>query len=74
VLYLLYGDDGKFVVGVGVGLLLQDLLARGGSTFRKLRSVLVGGAETISGSTGLGHLLWLQLDAVFLDRVCSGIR
>lgn len=63
------------MVGVGVGLLLQDLLrTRCGSTFRKVRSVLVGGADTISGSTGLGHLLWLQLDAVFLDRVCNGIR
>lgn len=72
-LYLLH-DGGKFVVGVGVGLLLQDLLsARCGSTLRKVRSV-VGGAETTSGSVGLGHLLWLQLEPVFLDSVCRGIR
>lgn len=57
-IYFLHGEfDGKFVVGVGVGLLLQDLLnRRAGSTLRKVLSE-VGGAETISGSAGLGHLL-----------------
>ena len=64
---------GTRVVGVGVGLLLQDLLnALWGSTLRKLLSV-VGGAEMISGSPGLGHRLWLQVDRLVFDNVCNGI-
>lgn len=58
----------------GVGLLLQDLLKiLGDSTLKKLFSPPVNGAETISGSTGLGHLLWLQVDVIFRERVCNGI-
>lgn len=60
-------------VGVGVGLLLHDLLsALWVSTLRKLLS-LVGGAEMISGSAGLGHRRCEQVDKVLLDNVCNGI-
>lgn len=61
-------------VGVGVGLLLHDLLsALCGSTLRKLLSLVVGGAEMISGSAGLGHRRCEQVDNVLLDNVCNGI-
>ena len=59
---------------VGVGLLLQDLLRiLWFSTLKKLRSI-DGCAQTISGSIGLGHLLWLQSVEGVRDSVCNGIR